>query len=319
MMNNYPLLSMVLCLDETSPDVKYYKELLHRFYSIGGCFLQIDGDPFNYAQLNIVLEEIDSIGIEGVGIRAIEPVSDADAVLTASHRIRSVMLRDRALEPDSIINSKKHGVQIECSELITADISVKLSELLTLCEKYDVRSIVLENSIIARYRGISVRELKPEQRFQLMKEIVRHNQSRSPVGISLSHCPNKVLLHPEMAKGGTLGGCSAGIISCAVDTDGSIIPCLPMKEQIAGSIVDNDLFEIWDNSPLFCQLRDRTGLRGACGSCAYRLSCGGCRAVGYYRSGDIMAPDTSCHLCLKDECADTQCPSDFDLTSGCDK
>ena len=294
-----PLLCMVICLDETSPDAGYYLKTLQRFSSSMGCFLQLDGAPFRYPQLELLLDEIDRLGIEGVGIRTGDMLSEPNVALAAAHRIRSVMLRERAIEVRGIGCLKKVGVPIEISELITDRISEQLERMLPLCEEHGIRSIVLENSVIAKYRGIRVRELEPERRFMLMKDIVRHNQSSSAVGISLSHCPNKILLHPERSAGDPLGGCSAGIVSCATDIDGSIIPCLPLKDFRVGNIVYDDILSIWNDAPLFKQLKDRSRLMGTCGRCSYRNSCGGCRAVAYYDSGDIMASDVSCHLCVQ--------------------
>ena len=300
-MLNHLLLCMVVCLDHTSPDAGCYEKLLRRFSSGMGCLLQIDGEPFAYPQLEQVLETVDALGIEGVGIRTGHPVSKAMAEMVATHKIRSVMLRRNAIEKQSIALLRAHCVPMELSALITEDTPEQLPQMLSMCRECGIHSIVLENGVIAQYRGEQIKELPPKQKLHLMECCVQHNQSGFDVGISLSHCPNKVLIHPKWAKGDLLGGCSAGIISCAVNVDGSIIPCLPLYECVAGNIVQDDLLEVWEHAPVFQQLRTRDRLQGTCGGCEYRYACGGCRAVGFNATGDMMAPDYSCHLCAAEE------------------
>lgn len=77
-----------------------------------------------------------------------------------------------------------------------------------------------------------------------------------------------------------------------IAADGTVQPCnlLPLT---AGNIVTESVEDVW-NSPLFAALRNRDSLRGKCGRCDYRYSCGGCRARAYAVSGDYFAEDPRC-------------------------
>jgi len=55
--------------------------------------------------------------------------------------------------------------------------------------------------------------------------------------------------------------------------------------------------EIWYGSELLKALRNRSLLKGKCGKCEYRETCGGCRGRAYASSGDYLAEDP---VCLKD-------------------
>jgi len=62
----------------------------------------------------------------------------------------------------------------------------------------------------------------------------------------------------------------------------------------AGNIRDDDIIEIYRNSPVFQALRDRTQLKGKCGVCGYRDACGGSRARAYAMTGDYLAEEPFC-------------------------
>jgi heme b synthase len=55
-----------------------------------------------------------------------------------------------------------------------------------------------------------------------------------------------------------------------------------------------DFQKIWENSELFCQMRDIDSYHGRCGYCEYRKVCGGCRARAYAMSGDYLDEEPFC-------------------------
>ena len=87
-------------------------------------------------------------------------------------------------------------------------------------------------------------------------------------------------------------GCLAGTAVCFVSHKGQVFPCgyLPVE---AGNVRTRDFAEIWRESPLFRTLRE-DALGGKCGACEYRTVCGGCRAPGYYATGDFLAEEPYC-------------------------
>ncbi len=61
-----------------------------------------------------------------------------------------------------------------------------------------------------------------------------------------------------------------------------------------GSIRKNSLADIYQNSPLFRDLRNADLLGGQCGVCAYRGMCGGSRSRAFAIQGDWLAEDPWC-------------------------
>jgi radical SAM protein with 4Fe4S-binding SPASM domain len=89
-----------------------------------------------------------------------------------------------------------------------------------------------------------------------------------------------------------VGGCAAGLNGLTVEPDGTVLPCRRLPIAI-GNVFESDLDALWA-SPVLETLRDRDRLEGACGRCARRWSCGGCRAVAHAVHGRLMAEDPQC-------------------------
>ncbi|WP_243095325.1 TIGR04053 family radical SAM/SPASM domain-containing protein [Thermus thalpophilus] len=62
----------------------------------------------------------------------------------------------------------------------------------------------------------------------------------------------------------------------------------------AGNVREKPLLEIYRESPLFRQLRDKDLLKGKCGVCESRYVCGGSRARAWAETGDYLAADPRC-------------------------
>lgn len=62
----------------------------------------------------------------------------------------------------------------------------------------------------------------------------------------------------------------------------------------AGNIREQPLLEIYRNSPLFRELRNKDLLKGKCGVCEYRYVCGGSRARAWAETGDYLASEPRC-------------------------
>lgn len=74
---------------------------------------------------------------------------------------------------------------------------------------------------------------------------------------------------------------------------GDVLPC-PMMPIKIGNLREEPLKDMWRNSPVIAHLKDKDLLKGQCGACELRNSCGGCRASAYALTGDYLAQDTSC-------------------------
>lgn len=91
-----------------------------------------------------------------------------------------------------------------------------------------------------------------------------------------------------------IGGCGAGRLYCGIEANGDITPCVFIP-KVVGNIKDGFL-DVWQQSPVLEQLRDRDNEEYSCNNCDYKYICGGCRAraYGYYNS--LIAHDPGCHV-----------------------
>lgn len=99
---------------------------------------------------------------------------------------------------------------------------------------------------------------------------------------------------------GDARSCMAGNGFCFVSHIGEVFGCgfLPIP---AGNIRQKKLKEIYQQSPLFLQLRNPSLLKGKCGYCEYKMVCGGCRARALSSSGDYLQEEPYCEYVPKSQ------------------
>jgi radical SAM protein with 4Fe4S-binding SPASM domain len=101
--------------------------------------------------------------------------------------------------------------------------------------------------------------------------------------------------HPggHQAMNAMTKGCLAGTGVVFVSHRGEIFPCgyLPLE---AGNIRREPFQEIWQQSPLFAELREPDLLGGKCGICEFKRICSGCRARAYGMTMDYLGEEPFC-------------------------
>ena len=88
-------------------------------------------------------------------------------------------------------------------------------------------------------------------------------------------------------------GCLGGISFCFLSHVGQVQPC-GYLELDCGNVRKQSFKDIWENSPVFLNLRDTDSYKGKCGICEYRKVCGGCRARAYESLGDYLGEEPYC-------------------------
>ena len=88
-------------------------------------------------------------------------------------------------------------------------------------------------------------------------------------------------------------GCLAGTGFVFVSHQGKVQGCGYLIAE-AGNVREQTFGEIWEDSPLFNDLRDLSRIKGKCGVCEYKRICGGCRARAYEATGDYLEDEPYC-------------------------
>jgi AdoMet-dependent heme synthase len=89
-------------------------------------------------------------------------------------------------------------------------------------------------------------------------------------------------------------GCWVGSFY-GISPEGEVAPCPLLLDHVSGgNVLKQDLKEILFESDIFTKVLNRKEIKGKCGKCKFNFTCGGCRVMAYYQSGDIMAEDPTC-------------------------
>jgi AdoMet-dependent heme synthase len=110
---------------------------------------------------------------------------------------------------------------------------------------------------------------------------------RQPAGATEGHPGSG---HPMNAM---TKGCLAGTGVAFISHRGEVFPCgyFPVE---AGHIRREHFQTVWQESPLFAELRDPDLLEGKCGVCEFNRVCGGCRARAYGTTGNYLDEEPFC-------------------------
>ncbi|NNM62372.1 MAG: radical SAM protein [Steroidobacteraceae bacterium] len=89
-------------------------------------------------------------------------------------------------------------------------------------------------------------------------------------------------------------GCWAGSW-LAINAEGDVSVCPVLLDVLnGGNVRDFAIDELVERSALFADITDRSRLKGRCGRCRYQYTCGGCRAMAYFHTGDYLGEDPTC-------------------------
>lgn len=171
----------------------------------------------------------------------------------------------------------------------------------------DRKTLVVRSPLTARGKGkhyfkefaISKEEMK-----DIVHPILRENPvtylSFTPTFVSPEFVnkekPALGMLHP---------GCYIGK-GLAISPEGDVGLCPSITDDVkVGNIREKTLFEIV-NSEDFLSLTNMDNLKGKCGRCRYKYTCGGCRAMAYYHAGDYFAEDPLCFFEPQDEKSESE-------------
>jgi len=83
----------------------------------------------------------------------------------------------------------------------------------------------------------------------------------------------------------------------AINPEGEVAPCPMFLDHVSGgNVLKQNLKDILYESDLFKKIVQRDKLEGKCGKCKYHFTCGGCRVMAYYMTGNVFAQDPNCFL-----------------------
>lgn len=107
---------------------------------------------------------------------------------------------------------------------------------------------------------------------------------------------NQIKFDFDITQSCIFGGCTAGISSLNINSDGSVTPC-SMMDEVVFNINDcetvDEMINKYETSEIIKKLFSKK-YSGKCGKCGLKQICGGCRAAAKAYTNDIMGSDLSC-------------------------
>lgn len=143
-------------------------------------------------------------------------------------------------------------------------------------------------------RGQQLNDLDAATTDAMLRELVVQQDDYRPMLVRSKCAPQFKQIAYEMGRGGLeSGGCMAGTEYCRITPGGDVTPC-PYMTVVAGNVRAERFTDIWNDSPVLRNLRDRSKLKGRCGGCEFNELCGGCRCRAQAAFGDYLQEDPAC-------------------------
>ncbi len=97
-----------------------------------------------------------------------------------------------------------------------------------------------------------------------------------------------------LMSGGKPYRCTAGDSFFTIQSNGDLLPCRRMP-IVVGNVLQTPLLQLYDEIPLFQQLRDPSQVSVGCEACFYAKLCrGGLKCLSYALTGDPFQADPNC-------------------------
>jgi heme b synthase len=151
-------------------------------------------------------------------------------------------------------------------------------------------------------RGKVQMEITPQQYEETLQSVYQASlTSTIPIKVTCAPQYKRIVAQHSQSQqenkgrhGASGRGCMAGNGFCFISHIGEVYGCgfLPIK---AGNIKEQNFREIYQNAPLFKELRNPALLKGKCGLCSYKAACGGCRARAFSVRKDFLEEEPFCN------------------------
>lgn len=184
----------------------------------------------------------------------------------------------------------KNGIDVGVVTCISHRNFKYIKEMITLLEELKIKRWFLPLlSSAGRGSSISKEVLTPLEVKQFLIDI-QNLTANSSFTVNLD-IPYSILLKKQNKN--VTAACPAAISELVIFANGDVSPCCQVP-VIAGNVLEKDIYEIWNNSDVFKNFRDRSLVKGKCGNCKFLMNCGGCRANAYIKYNDYLEGDDVC-------------------------
>ena len=118
-------------------------------------------------------------------------------------------------------------------------------------------------------------------------------ESKNEIEMKVTCAPHYYRIVKEKGDTPKSAGCLAGKSFMFISHKGIAQPC-GYLELSSGNVRADGVKKVWEESPVFNQLRDLSSYKGKCGGCRYLKICSGCRARAFELHGDFLQEEPYC-------------------------
>ncbi len=214
-----------------------------------------------------------------------------------------------------ITNAREAGIDVQINSTITKLNVTFLNELLTLALK--LKAVAFHPFMLVptgRGKELESIEMSPEQHEETLNWIYdKQEELGDRMFFKPTDAPHylRILSQRQKRNGNaptakkpepTAGhhpmqsitrGCLAGTGFCFISHRGRVQGCGYLDVD-AGNIRQVSFRQVWNDSPVFRNIRDLSLVKGKCGFCEYKEICGGCRARAYETTGNYLEAEPYC-------------------------
>lgn len=205
---------------------------------------------------------------------------------------------DKTIE--GIKNAVELGIKVQVNTTITKNNVNEFDDILELSENLGASALHPFFLVEAgRGKKISDKKLDDKSYIEALEYILKRSKN-TKLEIKPTCAPQYIAIANELGINMRFTrGCIAGISYCCILPNGKVNVC-PYMPVEAGDLREKSFDEVWENSEVFNNLRNRENYFGSCSTCMNFNICGGCRARAYHQNGDYLGPDPISYLCHKE-------------------
>jgi AdoMet-dependent heme synthase len=145
---------------------------------------------------------------------------------------------------------------------------------------------------VGRGEGLKGKELDTKK-YEEVLEWLYSVEKKNELEMKVTCAPHYYRIVKEKGDSPKSAGCLAGKSFMFISHKGEAQPC-GYLEMASGDVRKEGVRKVWEESPVFDQLRDLSLYTGKCGGCRYLKICGGCRARAREMYGDFLGEEPYC-------------------------
>jgi radical SAM protein with 4Fe4S-binding SPASM domain len=145
---------------------------------------------------------------------------------------------------------------------------------------------------VGRGEGLKGKELDTKK-YEEVLEWLYGIEKKNELEMKVTCAPHYYRIVKEKGDIPKSAGCLAGKSFMFISHRGEAQPC-GYLEMASGNVRKEGVRKVWEESPVFGQLRDLSRYTGKCGGCRYLKICGGCRARARELFGDFLGEEPYC-------------------------